>query len=143
MDWKQYYIQGLELVYLCIGTYFDVKDQELPVSFLRFFVMAAVFCNIFGTYQNSAEIFAGVIVGGVFLLICWLSREALGYGDGIALVTLGIFEGGSQLVPIVFWAFLLSSIYGGWKLIGLKREKTDTMPFFPFLLMAFVGVEIL
>ena len=143
MDWEQYYIQGLELLYLGTGTYLDVKDRELPVSFLLFFIAAAVFCNVFWSYQSFTEMFTGSIVGGVFLLIGWLSREAIGYGDGLALVTLGIFEGGSRMIPIIFWAFFLSSIYGSKKLLGLKKQKTDTMPFFPFLFMAFVGVEIL
>ena len=82
MDWEQYYIQGLELLYLGTGTYLDVKDRELPVSFLLFFIAAAIFCNVFWSYQSFTEMFAGSIVGGVFLVIGWLSREAIGYGDG-------------------------------------------------------------
>ena len=40
---------------------------------------------------------------------------------------------------MMFMAFLLSGIYGVWKLIGLKESGDSTMPFFPFLLTASVG----
>ena len=141
MDWKQYYIQGLELLYFCTGSYFDVKDKEIPNWFLLVFLVAAFLCNIFGDYQSFFEMLAGIFVGAGFLLICWLSKEAMGYGDGIALITLGIFEGGRQMFPIVFWAFFMSGIYGGWKLLILKKQRRETMPFVPFLLFAFLGVK--
>ena len=98
MEWEQYVVQGSELLYLCAGVWFDIKEQKLPVWFLRIFIMLAICCNVFLKYQNFREVLAGCILGAIFLFIGWLSKEAIGYGDGIALLTLGIFEGGMQMI---------------------------------------------
>lgn len=143
MDWKQYFIQGVELLYFGIGSYFDIRDQELPVSFLASFAGLGILCNIFWQYQSLKDAVIGGVVGATFLFICWVSKEAIGYGDGIGLVILGIFEGVHGMIPIVIGAFLFSGIYGLWKLIGLRKSGSDTMPFFPFLFIAFVGVNVL
>ena len=143
MDWKQYYIQGLELLYFCAGSYFDVKDRELPNWFLMFFIVVACLCNLCCRYQSFGELLVGMLIGTGFLLVCWMSKEAIGYGDGMAFLTLGIFEGGRRMLPVVFWAFFMSGIYGGWKLLILKKQRKETMPFFPFLLFAFLGVKVL
>ena len=143
MEWKQNAVQGIELIYFCAGSWIDIKDQKLPVWFLRVFMILAIGCNVFLRYQNFGEVLAGSILGGGFLVVGWLSKEAIGYGDGIALMTLGIFEGGTKMVSVVFWAFLTCGFYGGWKTIGLKKTKDCRIPFFPFLLLAYLGVKLL
>ena len=143
MNWEQYFVQGIELLYFGIGTYFDIRDQELPIPFLTLFAGLGILCNILWQYQSLKNVVIGGFVGATFLVICWASKEAIGYGDGIGLLTLGIFEGAYGMIPIVFGAFLFSGIYGLWKLIGLKKSGGDTMPFFPFLFMAFLGVKLL
>ena len=56
---------------------------------------------------------------------------------------LGIMKECHVRIPVVFGAFLLSGVYGIWRLIGLKTLRDETMPFYPFLLIAFVGVCML
>lgn len=82
-------------------------------------------------------------MGVVFLAVGWITKEAIGYGDGWGLVILGIIKGGQELIPVVFGAFLLSGIYGLWKLIVVRASRYETMPFYPFLLAASVGVSLL
>lgn len=136
MDW-------VEFVFLGIGTYFDIKDRELPVKYLLFFGIVGIGMNIVWKYQSFQEALIGGSVGGVFLAIGWITKEAIGYGDGWGLVILGILKGWQELIPVVFEAFLLSGIYSLWRLIGLKTSRYETMPFYPFLLAASVGVSLL
>lgn len=143
MDWEQYFIQGLELLFLGLGTYFDVKSRELPLAFLTAFGLLGVACNIIWKYQSLKEVLIGCCIGGIFLVVGWLTKEAVGYGDGLSLVILGVFEGFSGMIPIVFGAFLLSGVYGLWRIIGLGEAASDTMPFFPFLFLALIGVIVI
>lgn len=143
MDWTVYCVQGFELLFFGIGSYFDIKDRELPMLFLTFFGMLAVVCNILWKYQSLESVIMGSVIGGSFLVIGWVSKEAVGYGDGIGLLILGIFEGFHGMVPVMAGAFIFSGIYGLWNLLGLKKSGSDTMPFFPFLLLAFIGVMLL
>lgn len=133
----------VEFVFLGLGTYFDIKDRELPVKYLLFFGIVGIGMNIVWKYQSFQEALIGGSVGGVFLAIGWITKEAIGYGDGWGLVILGILKGWKELIPVVFGAFLLSGIYSLWRLIGLKTSRYETMPFYPFLLAASVGVSLL
>lgn len=143
MEWKLYFVQGMELLFLGIGTYFDIRDRKLPEWFLLVFGGLGVACNLFLNYQKAAEAVAGLCVGGMFLLIGWITGEAIGYGDGIGLMILGVLGGLQGILPILFIAFFCSGIYGLWKMIGCGRSKNDTMPFYPFLFLALMGVIVL
>lgn len=136
MDW-------VEFVFLGIGTYFDIKDRELPVKFFILFGIVGIGMNLVGKYQSFQEVLMGGCMGVVFLAVGWITKEAIGYGDGWGLVILGIFKGWQELIPVVFGAFLLSGIYGLWKLIVVRASRYETMPFYPFLLAASVGVSLL
>lgn len=143
VEWKIYFVQGLELLFLGIGTYFDIKDRELPIPFLTFFAVIGMICNLFWRYQSTANAVIGICIGGIFLLAGWITKEAIGYGDGIGLVILGLFGGGKGMIPIVITGFLLAGIYGLWRIIGYGQSGSDTMPFYPFLLLALIGVILL
>jgi len=143
MEWELYFVQGLELLFLGIGAYFDIRDRELPVPFLTFFAALGMLCNLLWRYQRIGNVVIGVCVGGMFLFAGWITREAIGYGDGIGLVILGLLEGFRGMIPIIIMAFLLSGLYGLWQVIGGGRSGSDTMPFFPFLFLALIGVILL
>ena len=143
MDWENYLVEGIELIFLGMGCYYDMKYKELPYRFLMLFLMMSVACNLILRYQDFVTWFIGGGIGSVFLGTGWLTKEKIGYGDGIGLMILGVLKGWKGLIPVVFLAFVLSGIYGLWKLIGLKESVNSTMPFFPFLLLASIGVMML
>lgn len=143
MEESNWYVQVVEFLFLSAGSYFDMKNQEIPVSYLLLFGVLALAGNIIWKYQAVWMWLTGGCIGCVFLLVGWITKEAIGYGDGWALVILGIIKGWYEFIPIVFGAFLLSSIYGIWRLIGLGASRDETMPFYPFLLAASVGVYLI
>ncbi len=143
MNFQSGCINVVEFLFLSIGSYFDLKNREVPVNYLVIFGMLGVVGNIFWKYQTIWEVLTGGCIGGVFLAVGWMTKEAIGYGDGWTLVILGIMKGWHGLILVVFGAFLLSGVWGVWKLIGLKASRDETMPFYPFLLIAFVGVCML
>ena len=143
MERQNCYVSVLEFLFLSVGSYFDLKDQEIPVNYLILFGMLGVVANMIGRYQSAWESLAGGCIGCVFLLVGWITKEAIGYGDGWALVILGVIKGWYGFIPIVFGAFLLSGIYGIWRLVGLKASRDETIPFYPFMLAASVGVYLI
>lgn len=133
------FIEGVELLFLGIGSYFDLKNQKIPIWFLMVAGVLAVFVNILFDYQDLFMILCGICVGGLLLIAGWISKEEIGYGDGIGVLVLGIFEGGLELLSILLIAFLLSSIWGVLKVIVFRKSRKEMMPFFPFLLISFLG----
>lgn len=143
MNWESYFVQGFELVFLGMGSYFDIKNRELPVTFLGIFASLGITCNVLWKYQSLKSILIGCGIGIIFLMIGKATGEAIGYGDGVGLCILGIFEGWKGLIPVVFGAFCLSGVYGLWRMIGYKQCLKDTMPFYPFLFIALIGIIVL
>ncbi len=143
MDWTVYYAQGLELLYLGIGSYLDMKNKELPVKFFVAFGMAGILYNKIYHYQSIASMVLGVCTGCIFLIIGWITKEAIGYGDGLGVLVLGIMEGAKGILPVLFAAFCLSGVYGLWRMFVMKGTREDTIPFFPFLFIGFIGVIFL
>jgi leader peptidase (prepilin peptidase)/N-methyltransferase len=144
MQWKGDAVMELaELIFLLLGTYFDIKEQELPVKFLLFFGCLAFLLRLCSPYYSLARGLLGGCAGCIFLVIGYLTKESIGYGDGIGLIILGIFEGWRGMIPLVIIAFLLSAIYGAWNVWGNGKSVKDEIPFYPFLLAAYIVVMFL
>lgn len=143
MEWKLYFAQGAELLFLGFGSYYDIRDREIPDWFLLLFACFGVMGNIVWKYQKLQEIFLGICIGAAFLLIGWISREAIGYGDGIGFMILGLFGGYRELVSVLLPAFLFGGIYGFCKILRGGRPKKDPIPFYPFLFLSLLGVIVL
>lgn len=78
----------------------------------------------------------GAIGGIIFLFVSKCTKEALGYGDSIVLLILGLYLGIWDFLEVGFLAFVFSGIYG---MICLwKKRKSMTMPFIPFILGGYV-----
>ena len=69
-------------------------------------------------------------------MLAVLTKEQIGFGDGIAVAVLGLWTGGWFTFITVCIALLLSGICGC--LFG-ALHKRETVPFMPFLL---IGMEV-
>ena len=143
MEEKLQVVNLLEILFLGIGTYYDVKKQMLPVTYLWTFTVVGILGTIFLRYQNIEDSVLGALMGVGILFVGWLTKEAIGYGDGWVLVILGLLEGLLSLSLIMMAAFIMSALFGAWKLICLKEKRDSTMPFLPFLFIALLGRVLL
>lgn len=139
MSWKIKLIRVIVMLFLTIGSYCDIKTRKLPMGFLLLFAGVGIYLNLMWKYQNMETLVLGVSFGVMFFVISKVTEEAIGYGDAWGILILGILEGGRKIVPIVFTAFIFSSIYGLYKMITSKMRKRDSMPFFPFMFLAVLG----
>ena len=143
MNWEWYWMEGIALLFLGVGAWIDLKHKALPVFFFGIFGVIAIVLNQVWNYQSMAQMLFGGAFGGVFLMIGRFTREAIGYGDGLGIVILGLFYGIFRVQNVVFGAFLLSGVYGMWKKYARKAPCVDTIPFFPFLFAAALGGTVL
>ena len=139
MNWEIYIVQGMELLFLGIAAYEDLKTREISMKWFVIFGMLAISCNLLWRYQSIWCVLTGICVGSVFMIISRLTKEAIGYGDSLGVLVLGIFAGGENLLNMVFWAGMLCGVYGLWMILRFKRSGKDTLPFFPFLFFGAMG----
>ncbi len=131
-------IMGLFLILL---SWLDLKSRKIPAWVLwsmSVFVTGAV---LLLEEKNLLDTAAGILIGVGFFVISKKTKENIGYGDSWILLLLGIFQGGLVLMTIVFWACVLTCICS--LFISLRKgwNKERTLPFVPFLTIAY-GVVV-
>ena len=136
-------LDGIMMILLGIASWGDWKRRQISVNLLwilSVFSLAAVLI----TKRNSVlEILGGLGIGLFFLFVSYITKEKIGYGDSWLVIVLGIYLGGNKLIKLMliasFTASLVSLIYGMLR----KWNRNTSLPFIPFMMLAFVGVLFL
>lgn len=80
---------------------------------------------------------------GIFtLFLAWLTKESIGYGDGLTILCLGCFLPGEQIAGLCMMAITVAGIVALFLLLVKHRGKKTQIPFVPFLLIGLVITEL-
>ena len=122
---------------LCIQSYWDLRYKEIPsvVSVIGGLLGACIWC---WTDKNGIEMVLSLLPGILCLFCGWISKEEVGYGDGILLCVLGIYYTLEELVVIGMIAIGSAGICGLVLLILFHKNRRYEIPFVPFLLLGWV-----
>ncbi|MBQ7919615.1 MAG: prepilin peptidase [Lachnospiraceae bacterium] len=130
----------LLIVYLVILSIRDIRRKEFSVgAILGGLGVGLVRGAIKGEW---VPVLLGIIPGMLLILMGFLTREKVGYGDGVLLIIVGLIMGwpGSLVVYILaqfgvlFYAILL---------LVIKHVSRDVqIPFAPFLTVALVVYQM-
>ena len=78
----------------------------------------------------------GLLPGALVVLLAFLSRQAIGYGDGMILGACGCWLGMKRTLEIFFLASVGAAVFAGILLLRKKADRKDRLPFLPFLAAA-------
>ena len=92
-----------------------------------------------GCEETADQPCPDLLPGAGFLTLSYISREQVGYGDGLLLLTVGIWLGFGQTFGVLTLGLILCSVLCGVLLMRKKIRKQDSIPLVPFLLLGFVG----
>ena len=124
---------GFSWVLLIVGSIFDIKYKSLPGWFLMIGgVLAAGLAAILKPV-SLWQMTGGLLLGLLLLGISFVTRGALGKGDGIFLGIIGINLGFSTVFSIFTGALLLAAILAILLMIIKRVNKDTAFPFLPFL----------
>lgn len=120
------------LITLIIHIYTDCKEQLLydEVSTVLM-VSGIIYAYYFGNMWDAVQ---GALAGvAIMLVIYWVSRGGMGFGDVKLAFVLGVWFGLEQSLLCLLLAFILGGVVGILLLLtGLKTRK-DAIPFGPYL----------
>lgn len=129
------------MLFLC-GIY-DWRKKELPVWWLVCMsVIVGIFLLCFHRNMLWSRV-AGVILGIVLFLFAKWTKEMIGYGDCWLILLLGIYIGIYQSLCVLFIASAIAGIFALFCLWFRKWNKKMSIPFVPFLAVAYLGVVCL
>ncbi len=132
-------IWGMYLLVIAIG---DIKYRKISAAMV---LLGGVITGVTVVleYQGLFVHAVGMLMGGVFLLVSKWSKEAIGWGDSIVMLLVGIAWGVEGFMVCMMIAFLLCATYGGLQVIRKKADKKTTVPLFPFLLLGYFGMLLI
>ena len=118
----------------------DVKKREIPIWWLiSMSLVVMVFIVVFDRTEFVSR-FIGAVIGVFFFLISKCTKEAIGYGDSWLILILGSYLGGIETIQVLFLATMIAAIAAIAILCKKGWKRSITLPFAPYLALAFLGV---
>lgn len=126
-------VSGL-LVYESI---LDGRSNRVDIVPMIIVAVCGMVINILEDNLTIIEQINGITFGLVIILICFISKQRIGYGDGILAITLGMCLGGSKCAWIIWTSLVLVSICGGIIAIREKKNIKFALPYTPFVAICY------
>ena len=126
----------ISLLFLAGLSAGDVREKKIPIYKVVLFTISAIFYRMITGQSSWNEVRWGICPGCVLLLLAFLTKENIGYGDGLTVLALGLWTGGWFTLAVVCIGIMLSGVWG---MVCIFRKKTEPIPFIPFLLL---GMEV-
>lgn len=131
------------LVYLAIESKDDIHRKEISVNRsciagMLIFIIKAGMGLLKPGASTVCDILLSVVPGCALLLTAKITRQAIGYGDGILLLVCGIGLGGRAAVTLFLTGLLFMCPISLILLLTRRANRRDELPFAPFLLAAFL-----
>ena len=119
---------------LSIQCYWDIKKQEIPTNIS---VVGAIlgFLLSVHTRRDFLDVCMALLPGVSLCVFGYLSRESIGYGDGILICVLGMFYTWKMVVLICFLSLVFSAAMALVLFVVFGKSGKERIPFVPFLLL--------
>ncbi len=126
-------------IWLGIQGGLDLKYKEIPLWFAIFGGMGGmVFCVL--ERRTLGEVVLSCLPGVIALVFSKLTKEVMGYGDGIVFLVMGIYLSLERLLAIGMLAFMIAGVVALILLVIFRKKGNYRIPFLPFLSLAY-GIE--
>lgn len=128
-------------VILLIGSIYDRKYYSLPVWLLLLGLLGGAGAAVYSMFWEDASIIRvgmAFLPGVISLFLSYISREQIGYGDGLMLIALGGCIGLQQAIMVVGIALAASFVVSVALVMLRKAGRTHKLPFVPFLLLGYL-----
>ena len=131
----------IELLLMAAASVSDIRKKE--ISMWLILIMAIVSLGgtaweIYSGRMSIADCAVSLIPAFIMLLISFVSRQGMGYGDGILVLSISMVFGIYRLLVGLSVAFFMTGVLSI-VLITIKRAKrNDRLPFIPFILVGMV-----
>ena len=136
---EHWIVKDCILVFLLWNGILDIRKQEVSLRSFWIFGMAGAGLNFWLKYQAWWEILGGIGVGVLLLAAAFLTKEAVGCGDGLLVCVTGIYLGLWENLELVFSGTLICALVMIAGIAFRRMKRSDRFPLVPFLFLAYLG----
>ena len=132
------------IVIMLIHSITDIKYKKVRLELSLVGLILGILFIIVDIWNGifPYEKIGGIIFGIVCLILGKATNEAIGYGDGIILLMLGLFYKGKQMCIVMFWAFLFAILVALLLVVLFRKNRKYEIPFVPFLALGMLMEKI-
>lgn len=128
------------LLFLYLLARQDYRRKEVSTIVLYLFLGISLLFWLIQAVKTGRFVITDLLPGAFLLLTGAVSGEEIGYGDGLAVLAVGILMGGKFTLYAMTGGFWLAAvcILAGYLRRGFVREMALRVPYLPFLLIGMV-----
>ena len=124
------------VIFLGIIAIVDMATQRIPLIILGF--MAAVGGYIVCRDEKELQLLLFAIIPGiVLLLIAFLTKQQIGYGDAVVIMLMGLFVNVDVICSALIMALMIAGIFAVIMVAMKKADRKKQIAFTPFLLLGY------
>lgn len=127
-------------IYLCWLSFQDMREKAVSVWKLLAGAGVIIICRI-GSQKGLPSI-ADLLPGLLGVAVAAISREQIGYTDGIVLLLMGMGCGWRKSSCIAFGAMISASLWGIGKACVKKQSRGIRVAWLPFLTLHYEILEV-
>ena len=128
-------------LFLGVDSIRDIRTKTISIRITILSAIVGIMYYLLDTSYPIVECMEGFVLGVAVCFLAFVTREAIGYGDGLVMIALGILVGGKNCLASGMAALMMSGIFAVFLLLSGRAKKQDQIAFVPFLFMGAVFVR--
>jgi len=138
-----YFSESLLLTFLAINTYTDIKKKKISIMVSVIFFIVGMVLTLVSKEHTLVSVLGGLGVGALLILMGKISRQAVGFGDGIIFLVTGLYLGFVRNLVLLLYGLVICALASIIFLVIRKFKMKDKIPFAPFILTSFIMMLIM
>ncbi len=130
----------LLFIYLIFVSVVDISKKEIPFWSSVICILAVSVTRILYFEIPVVFLLHGMFTGMMLLIISYITKGAIGMGDGILFLVIGSVLGFADTLTVLAGSLLLSSIMAAVLFIFCHVGKRHQIPFAPFVCFTYGGM---
>lgn len=131
----------IQLFLLAISAISDMRKKEISIWLVISMAVISLIDGVLSLVLHKktvTELAISLIPGVLLVVLSVLSRQSIGYGDGLITMAIGVAFGISKLFAGLAIALFASGVMSIFLIVVRKAKRNDTFPFIPFILAGMV-----
>lgn len=134
--WSRIAVMGM----LALCSVEDIRKKQIRLNPVFAFGILGIIFHMLWRIQSIESLLLGMLVGVAMLFLSILTGGRIGAGDGVVLIVTGIYLGVERNLTLLLCGLLMCGIWAFVLIVLRKKSRKDTIPFIPFLLVAYVYI---